>query len=414
MNVGMIGLGKLGLPVAYSIASRGLTVYGYDPYVKGPPADTYAEDNYENTIRSAEDRVVFCGYPADVVQACDVIFVAVQTPHAPRFEGITPIPADRADFDYSYLVDAVKDLVFAAEALKRDVTLAVISTVLPGTMEREIVPLLGDRVRLVYTPQFIAMGTTIRDYLQPEFVLIGGDEEFTVSTVYNEIYGPGHGVRLYHTTVPNAELIKVAYNTFIGLKIAFANTVMEVCEKTTCDVDAVMGALKHADRRLISPAYLDGGMGDGGGCHPRDNIALSWLAQKLDLSYDLFNSAMMAREEQTRWLCEMVEDYAEQLDLPVALLGVAYKPESALVTGSPALLAKQLLIDDGYHVLWGDPVARLGATPTELFRDPHVYLIGCRHARFADQEFPEGSVVIDPFRYVADQAGVTVVRVGEG
>lgn len=411
MNVGMIGLGKLGLPVAYAIASRGLTVYGFDPHVS--PPDLAAENDYEQTIEAADNRVVVCPNPAEVVTACDVIFVAVQTPHAPRFEGITPIPVDRADFDYGYLVDAVKDLVFAAEAQQKDVTLAVISTVLPGTMAREVEPLLGDRVRLVYTPQFIAMGTTIRDYLEPEFVLVGGDDDYTVSAVYGAIYGQDHGVRLYHTTVENAELIKVAYNTFIGLKIAFANTIMEVCEKTACDVDAVMGALKHADRRLISPAYLDGGMGDGGGCHPRDNIALSWLARKLDLSYDLFHCAMDAREAQTRWLCEMVKDYAENLDLPVGLLGVAYKPESALVTGSPALLAKHLLMDDGYHVTWGDPFAG-GASLQEMFRTPRVFLIGCKHGGFEQLRFPEGSVVIDPFRYIADQSGVTVVRVGEG
>jgi len=100
----------------------------------------------------------------------------------------------------------------------------------------------------------------------------------------------------------NAELIKVAYNTYIGMKIAFANTLMEICHKMgNIDVDQVTGALTFASRRLMSGAYLTGGMGDGGGCHPRDNIALSWLAQRLDLSFDWFASVMGAREKQTVW-----------------------------------------------------------------------------------------------------------------
>ena len=257
------------------------------------------------------------------------------------------------------------------------------------------------------------MGTTIRDYTDPEFVLIGGDREGRVHDIYDEIY-PALDPPVYvTTTVKNAELIKVAYNTFIGLKIAFANTVMEVCDKTGCDVDEVTGALKQAHRRLISPAYLDGGMGDGGACHPRDNIALSWLARKLDLSYDLFESAMVARERQAEWLCDIVEQYADGRDLPIGLLGVAYKPGSHLKDGSPALLCKDILMRRGRHVTWGDPFAG-GAKDDEMFRAPRVFLIGCKHGEFQDSLFPEGSVIIDPFRYIPDREGVHVVRIGEG
>ena len=98
----------------------------------------------------------------------------------------------------------------------------------------------------------------------------------------------------------NAEAIKVAYNTYISMKIAYANTWMEICHKIPgTDVDQVTGALELATTRIMSPKYLTGGMGDGGGCHPRDNIALSWLARELDLSYDFFEHLMIARERQT-------------------------------------------------------------------------------------------------------------------
>lgn len=403
MNVGMVGLGKIGIPYAYALASRGLNVYGYDPAVTGPPADCSHEAGLAELVEQAGDRVRFC--PLDeVILQCDVILVAVQTPHDPRFEGVTPLPHDRADFDYTYLVDAVADLNESAVRQGRDVTMAVVSTVLPGTMAREILPLLDPCVSLVYCPAFIAMGTTVRDFLDPEFVLLGGDTDERVRDMYQAVF-EDEPVRFIDTTVENAELIKVAYNTFIGLKIAFANTLMEVCHKTGCDVDEVTGALKVANRRLISPAYMDGGMGDGGGCHPRDNIALSWLARELDLSYDLFHAAMEARERHAEWLVDLMEDH----DLPKAILGVAYKPGSHITTGSPALLVRELLKRRGHHVWWHDPhVQANGGMPD----DPHVILIGCRHPELEAWAFPAGSVVIDPFRYMPDQDGVTVIRVG--
>lgn len=268
----MVGLGKLGLPVATAMAARGLTVYGYDPKVSGYPKDLSYEDGFAEAVEQAEGRVGFCEDLQEVVAQAEVIFCAVQTPHEPRFEGITPLPDERADFDYTHLTRAVAEINGHAAYLRKHVTLAVISTVLPGTMKREVEPLLGEYVSLVYNPSFIAMGTTIRDFLDPEFVLLGGDDEGKVAEVYQEILDP---VPYYRTTVPDAELIKVAYNTFIGLKLAFANTLGEVCHKTDCDVDEVTGALKLAHRRLISPAYLDAGMGDGGGCFPAGELVLT-------------------------------------------------------------------------------------------------------------------------------------------
>ena len=421
MRVGMVGLGKLGLPVAYAMGSRGLNVYGYDPVVSRPPEDTSHEDGLAEAIEQAGDRMVFCGL-LDVVNNADVVFVATQTPHGPEYEGVTPLPETRADFDYSFLVQACKQICRAAEALNKRVTLSVISTVLPGTMRRYIEPLLPESVSLVYSPSFIAMGTTIQDFLDPEFVLLGSEDAtgwLAVAPVYRQV--GIHQSSLYTTSVENAELIKVAYNTFIGLKIAFANTLMEVCHKTGCDVDEVTGALKLAHRRLISPAYMDGGMGDGGACHPRDNIALSWLARELGLSHDLFEDVMVCREDQARWLADLMCEY----DLPKGLLGTAYKPGSAIETGSAALLVADLLKERGEEVQVFDPfVERLftarpgqrlkaGHVPAQ-FDEPAVYLVGCKHPDFPLLALPAGSVVIDPFRYIPDQEGVTVVRLGGG
>jgi UDPglucose 6-dehydrogenase len=264
----------------------------------------------------------------------DLVFVAVQTPHRPEYEGVTRLPDEKADFDYAYLEEAISSVWLSRAPV------VVISTVLPGTLER-----LGRNQGVLYNPFFIAMGTTIQDFRDPEFVLIGTDHAHPGPL--KEFYATIHDKPLFVTTIKTAELTKVAYNTFIGLKIVFANTMMEICEKTGADVDDLMDALSLATQRVISPAYLRGGMGDGGGCHPRDNIALSWLARELGLSYDLFEALMLARECQTEWLAGLAfeEQNSSSEYKPITLLGKAYKPETNLTVGSPAILLSNILAE---------------------------------------------------------------------
>ena len=136
------------------------------------------------------------------------------------------------------------------------------------------------------------------------------------------------------------------YNTFISMKIAFANTWMDICHRIPgMDVDEVTGALALATSRIISSKYLAGGTGDGGGCHPRDNIALSWLGREVDLSYDLFESLMVARERQTQWLVKLMEahDPCGEPRMLKIILGKSFKPNSNIPAGSPAVLLKNIL-----------------------------------------------------------------------
>jgi UDPglucose 6-dehydrogenase len=202
---------------------------------------------------------------------------------------------------------------------------------------------LGRNKGILYNPFFIAMGTTIPDFRNPEFVLVGTDGAHP--GILREFYATIHDRPVFVTTIKTAELTKVAYNTYIGLKIAFANTMMELCEKTGADVDDLVDALSMADRRLMGPAYLRGGMGDGGGCHPRDNIALSWLAREMGLSYDLFHALMECRERQTEWLASLIQEEQNSTSefREVEILGKAYKPETALTVGSPATLLANIL-----------------------------------------------------------------------
>jgi UDPglucose 6-dehydrogenase len=419
MRIGFLGLGKLGLPCALAIDMKGHDVMGYDvnpnvlqknhvPYREAGPN---GEPSIEPILRKSNLR--FAKSVREIVEHSEIIFVPIQTPHEERYEGTTRLPNERKDFIYRWLIEGLRNLSEEIAAVGEDRIVVVISTVLPGTMRKYIFPVLNDHVKICYNPFFIAMGTTMKDFLFPELVLLGVRDECAAEKV-EEFYKTVLDAPVYRTSIENAEAIKVAYNTYISMKIAYANTWMEICHKIPgTDVDAVTGALALATTRIMSPKYLKGGMGDGGGCHPRDNIALSWLARELDLSYDFFESLMVARERQTEWLAELMESYdppgGEKL-LKV-ILGKSFKMETNITVGSPAMLLRNLLQERGHDVEMYDPHVDVGAP---IPRYPaSVFLVGTNHSEFVNFEFPEGSIVIDPWRYLPPQpSGVTLVSVG--
>ena len=418
MRIGFMGLGKLGLPCALAIDMKGHDVMGYDinPNVLQKEHVPYKEagPNGEPSIQPllAASKLRFAKSVRELVEHAEIIFIAIQTPHEERYEGITRLPDERKDFVYRWLVEGIRTLSKEIEALQEDRIVVVISTVLPGTTRKYLLPLLNDHVKLCYNPFFIAMGTTMRDFLYPEFVLLGVRDDAAAERV-EEFYRSVLDAPIYRTSVENAEAIKVAYNTYISLKIAFANTWMEICHKIPgTDVDAVTGALALATARIMSPRYTKGGMGDGGGCHPRDNIALSWLARQLDLSYDTFDSLMTAREKQTEWLARLMESYdpPEGDRMLKVILGKAFKPETNITVGSPAILLKNILQERGHDVEMYDPYVDVGA-PVPPY-PPSVFLVGTNHPEFVDFKFPAGSVVIDPWRYIPEQEGIKLVSVG--
>ena len=418
MRVGFLGLGKLGLPCALAIDMKGHDVMGYDidPNVLQKKHFPYKEEgpNGEPSIEPIlqNSRLRFAKDVRELVRHSEIIFVPIQTPHEDRYEGITRLPEERKDFIYRWLVAGLRDLAEKIADIGEDRIVVVISTVLPGTMRKHIFPVLNKRVRICYNPFFISMGNTMRDFLHPEIVLLGVHDAMTAQRV-EQFYASVVDAPVYRTSIENAEAIKVAYNTYISMKIVFANTWMEICHKIPgTDVDEVTGALALATRRIMSPMYLKGGMGDGGGCHPRDNIALSWLARELDLSYDFFEALMIARERQTEWLAELMEAYDPpgEARLLKVILGRSFKPETNITVGSPAMLLKNLLEERGHDVEMYDPYVD-PAAPVPAY-PPSIFLIGTRHPGFVDFEFPERSIVIDPWRYVPQRPGVTVIGVG--
>ena len=412
MKIGMIGVGKLGMPCALAINQKGHDVMAYDVAKECMQKESFKHreigPNGEPSIEPMlKESTIQFGSMQDVVDFADIIFVSVQTPHLERYEGTTRLPEERVDFNYSYLKDSIEQLSECVEKNGNDKTVIVISTVLPGTMRREIMPLMSEKIKLCYNPFFIAMGTTMQDFLNPEFILFGVYDDGAAAKA-EEFYKTITNAPFFKTSIESAEAIKVFYNTYITGKITMMNAVMEVCHKIPgADCDEVTRALSLATKRIVSPSYMYGGMGDGGGCHPRDNIALSWLAKELNISYDWWENLMLAREKQTEWLADYILSFAGPLTGGmITILGKAFKPETNLTVGSPAILLRNLIAEklgsgvnpDGISMY--DPYIDDQKEKKHALLSKRVYFIATKHEEFKSYRFPSGSIVIDPWRYI--------------
>ncbi len=400
------------MPCALALDNVGHNVYGYDidknvKTILDTKVLPYKEEGADELLK--KHNINFTSIQ-ELVSESEIIFVPIQTPHDPMYEGITRLPENRIDFNYDWLVSGMKMLSEEIEKQQTNKVVIIISTVLPGTIRREIQPILNKYVKLCYNPFFIAMGTTIKDFTHPEFVLFGVEDESAYLKA-SELYSTLHDRPVYKCTIEEAEMIKVTYNTYITMKICLANVVMEMSHKlNNINCDNVMNGLFLADQRLISTKYLLGGMGDGGGCHPRDNIALSWLAQKLDLSYDWYESLMVCRENQTDWLADIIEQEIKDKNLPVVILGKTFKKETNLINGSPSILLKNILNERGIDVHMYDPYIDSTCAPLET---PSIYFIGTNHDLFKDYNFPNNSVVIDPWRYIVlNNENIKLISIG--
>ena len=414
MNVGFLGLGKLGLPCALVADHNGHNVYGYDinPDVKTILDTKVLPYREEGSPELLEKHNIQWNDVPELVSNSDIIFVPIQTPHDPQYEGVTRIPEERVDFDYTYLKAGMKTLADEIAKQGEDKVVIIISTVLPGTIRKEIMPLLNEHVKLCYNPFFIAMGTTRKDFENPEFVLFGKDDQDAYDLA-TQFYSTIHNKPVYGCSIEEAEMIKVTYNTYITMKICLANVVMEVSHKLDgINCDNVMKGLFMANERLISPKYLLGGMGDGGGCHPRDNIALSHLAQNLDLSIDWYENLMLTREKQTDWLADLIQQYKSGMD--IMILGKCFKKETNLTVGSPSILLKNILEERNETVEMYDPWVDGEEGKEAALDEAKLFFIGTNHDKFLDYTFPDGSIVIDPWRYLAvpEDGSYKVIQVG--
>jgi UDPglucose 6-dehydrogenase len=431
----VIGLGKLGASMTAAIAKGGHDVIGVDVVQRSVELVNAGhapvqETNLEETIAANQTRIRATMSHEEAILNSDVTFV------------IVPTPSDhRGAFSLQYATWAFRE-IGRALAKKSDYHLVVLTcTVLPGSMRYGLLPILekesgkvcGRDFGLCYSPEFIALGSIIHDFLNPDFTLVGEFDERAGSLLescYAEIME--NKPRCKRMSLENAELTKVALNTFVTTKITYANMLVDLCERIPGgNVDVVTDAL-GCDHR-IGHKYLKGALGYGGPCFPRDNLALGFMARALGTQVaiaeitDQFNRALPE---------QIVERLRPVMPLgcTAAILGLAYKPYSHVVEESQGIYLAKALNKAGMRVLGYDPLAGAAAR-TELayhalvldslekcLEQADVVLITTPDPAFkalrADQFSHRPVVVVDFWRLLAQelagQANLHYVAVGHG
>lgn len=397
-RIGFIGLGKLGLDCAEVFATRYHT-YGFD-----------IVERKSSTVNVVDLKTL--------VNTSDWIFIAVPTPHADGYDGSVPSShLTPRDFGHEAVIEALEHINQSAETAKN---IVLISTVLPGTTRKHFASKLDTKHRFFYNPYLIAMGSVKWDMANPEMVIIGtdnGDNQAVNELI--DIYRPimENNPRYVTGTWEECEAIKIFYNTFISAKVGLVNMIQDFAMKIgNINVDVVTNALAQSTMRIMGPKYMTAGMGDAGACHPRDNIALRWLAEEYNIGYDLFDTIMHAREIQARNLARFMIDQASLhgingQPLPIVIHGKAYKPDVAYCIGSYSTLVGYYVKDLGHSVTYLDPLAD---DPTDVINEvTEASLILLAHNRsitygytgdVRDDSFyavlPTGSVIVDPWRKI--------------
>lgn len=416
MRVSVVGLGKLGASMVGAIASRGIPAIGIDinpdtveKVNRGiaPVDETNLQlffDNHKLRI-SATDDYDFA------IRESDITFVVVNTPSD-----------DEGSFSLRYAKPACRSI---GEALKNknEYHLVVItSTVLPGSTRYGLLPEIeqasgkkaGVDFGLCYNPEFIALGSVIKDFLNPDMLLIGHFDtksKQTLMNFYNELFNfkmKGIGKSLLDITVnsmsiENAELTKIALNTYITTKITFANMIADLCEIIPHgDADVVLSAIGSDSR--VGGKYLKGGLGYGGPCFPRDNVALQWFAGKMGKRVPIANIVHRFNADipfQMSYFITVRLNIADK----IAVLGISYKPFSPVVEESQGLALVEKLMTKGYKVVGMDPMD-VGVPGIKKFdvgalKDFNVIIVANPDPAFAkisDGDIEDGTRVFDFWR----------------
>ena len=402
-TVGFVGIGKLGLPCA-EVMSEKYDVTGYDIYPK------------------VSDKIKISDTLEGACLGKDIIFVAVQTPHDPIYDGSQPIThLENKDFDYTIVKQVLTDI---NQYVTKDQLVVLISTVLPGTTRRELRKCINN-ARFIYNPYLIAMGSVSWDMINPEMIIIGTEDGSLTgdAQLLKDFYDPlmQNSPRYAIGTWDEAEAIKIFYNTFISAKVGLVNMIQDVAVKNgNMNVDVVTDALINSTIRIVSGKYMKAGMGDAGPCHPRDNIALRWLAENLNLGYDIFDTIMHAREMQANNLACFLVDLQERHDLPIIIHGKAYKPDIDMLDGSYSLLIGSYLTAHGADYRYVDPLTHdhLHNPMPAIILLAHNKQVTYGYTGLSDEQslyfVPSGgSIIVDPWRtFTTENKNIQVIHYG--
>ena len=358
MKISVIGLGKLGSPLSAVLASKGFSIVGTDlhqPYVDSinagqAPVD---EPRLQELIEANRDRLRATMDAAAAVAETDVTFI------------IVPTPSDESGrFRNSYILTAIETVGAGLRKKNGYHVVVVTSTVMPGSTGGEIRAALevasgrsvGEQLGLCYNPEFIALGSVVRDMLSPDVILIG-ESDAKAGDVLERIYQQScdNKPAVHRMNFVNAELTKISVNTFVTTKISYANMLADICDRIAgADVDVVTAAV-GADSR-IGAKYLRGAIGYGGPCFPRDNVAFASLARTIGARAELAEATDILNRHQVERVVGAILARATHAG-PIGILGLSYKSDTAVVEQSQGVALAGRLIAEGHEVIAYDPKA---------------------------------------------------------
>jgi UDPglucose 6-dehydrogenase len=350
----VIGLGKLGAPLAACLAAKGLTVIGVDNdpqkvaaiNQQQPPVH---EPGLGELLAQTQGRLTAMPDVEAAIRDTDISFIVVSTPSEPG-----------GGFSLRYVEPVCQAIGRALAARNSYHVVCLTSTVMPGTTGSRVREILeqasgkrmGSDFGLCYSPEFIALGSVIRDFLNPDMLLIG-ESDARAGDFLQSLYAQvcENKPALARMSFVNAEITKLAVNTYVTTKISYANMLARICEKLAgANVDVITSALGLDTR--IGPKYLKGAVSYGGPCFPRDNLALAQLARQLGVPPDLAQTVDRFNRSQIIWLADLVQHTSKGT---AGILGLTYKAGTDVVEEAAGFLLAKELLSRGVKVLAFDP-----------------------------------------------------------
>ena len=418
--VSVIGLGKLGACIAACFAHKGYSVIGADvsartvELVNERKAPVF-EPGLAEMMASPKGRLRATQDVAQAVVDSDVTLIVVPTPSTPE-----------GGFSIDYVIEAARLIGRGLKAKKGYHVVVLTSTVLPGSTEYGMIPVLeresgkrcDEAFGVCYSPEFIALGQVIKDFLSPEFLLIGEHDDRAGKQLADLYLGVCDNTpKIARMNIVNSELTKISVNAYVTMRISFANMVASLSEQLPGgDVDTVTGALGLDTR--IGSRYLKGAVAYGGPCFPRDNQALAFLARQLGQAGALSEAVHSYNASSNHRLAERVIEVTPKGG-SVAVLGLSYKPDSNVIEEAPGFLLARNLVEAGVKVTVHDPMAmdavrkaladnvRYAASVDDAIAGSDVVVITNPDRAYAALDLtaiPRSTIVIDAWRLLRKQA----------
>ncbi len=345
--IGVVGVGWVGLVTSACLAELGHEVYARDIVEEKVRSLSRGEvpihePGLPELVQKNAERLHFTTDMAEVAEHAELLFCCVDTP--PTYSG---------DADLSRVESVVEELG------QTDRHALVMKSTVPVGTGRSI-QRRREGIGYVSNPEFLKEGTAVKDFLKPDRVVVGAHEDSArfgerVAAVYEPLGAP-----IVHTDVASAEMIKLASNAFLATKISFINEIANVSEEVGADVNEVARGMGLDDR--IGPKFLRAGVGYGGSCFPKDVQALKQLAGNTGYHFQLLTSVIEVNELQKRRTISKLQKHLGSLvGKEIALLGVAFKPDTDDVREATSLVLSGRLQGEGANVRAYDPVANSGA-----------------------------------------------------